>query len=701
MSTSHGRVHTASILFTLTLLLGVSRPLQGQDLSGYDQALAVSSEALSLYRSLGLDAALPPLTGLLAECPAMPDERDCRRVALYSIGYIYNQEAATRPLGREELLNQAAEYLQMVRSENPGFEPAKDALALTYRDMGHHEWQEPIFREMAEDDPTGRFSVFLGDYYRDQESLDAAKESYLIASELAPSDPGPRYRLLALFREGADLDVNDLVQALDEWAPRFPELAADGYRTAMQQLHPRDWRGAADLLPRWLMAKRGLDQVRPRLAEEIPEAWEEPPFTGLRRFLADPLGSGTPDWGGEEYREAVAFAALSLGHLKLAEGSPLEASAIWEMGLSVAPEDSVAWLELVTILAAHFGEFPELDPESARFDDMANALFISKGQAIRAQDFVAMARYHRTLSLLYARRGVWSEDWDPQGAFFQLTNAIEAAQSAQLETGLHQPMPEVHRLLGTRFSDSEDPRRARAAFLSAALAFLEVDHLGRAREMLDSVASLQLESGSSAAFRYEQVERWLSWREQARRVLTEPEEAGCSQELLDEIMGEVADPGPLFSPLTRQRFKALTACASVAPNAGARLYAETLQETMREELGLVEVADLLRFEDARKSVFDAFGQPVEPVIVSPSRDGALGTLPLMQNGEGWYVLDGAPTGMAARMALELQPWDTGVRLRFQGEDVFVVDPGELTLDDVVARLQEIAGIHRVHRAGEG
>lgn len=670
---------------------------QAEARAAYRDALAESERATTLARTATLDQAVALLEGTLAQCPPSDGGVACRRVALYTLGYLHNDAAERRSADRERLLRDASRYFSALLSEDPDYEAARRGLALVYRKLGAHEWQEADLRTLAERDPTGRYHVVLGDYYREQGRAEDAAAAYRRAVELDPAGEAPRRRLVSLYRVER-LDPAGLLDLLAAWEDRFPDLAAEGYHLAMRRAYPGSWRAAADVLPRWLAAVDAADQLSPRLVERVPEDWGAPPFASLRAYMLDPARGGLDPWWSErrERAEAAGAVALSLGQWRWAEGDPAAAEAVWRDGLDLAPPYSPVWVDLTAALARLYSEVPERDPDGARFRSLEKELFTGKGQAIGRRDYEAMFRFHSTLGTIYARRGVWGspEDRgtlgypDVRTAVFQLDRAVMAADALLDETGLYRPVPRIRRALAEALLAAGDAVGARAAFVDAARAALDTDDLAGAADALRSARAG--EPGAPSGARAEEaVGQWLELRRGIEAALGPDGPGACPEELVSRVREQAAAPDE--DAAARQRFKALADCARAG--GGVELAADALQEVLSRRAPLVGVGDWVRFEETRRSVFGGFGQRVEPLTPTRAPAGPAGSVPLTLPGEdaGVYLPAGPDALLAARLVLELRPSRAPLELRVRDGEVRVLELGGRSLE-ALRRMEGVVSV---------
>ena len=462
----------------------------------------------------------------------------------------------------------------------------------------------------------------------------------------------------------------------------------------MREIYPTDPGRAAEALPRWLETQRSLDLLGPGLVEQVPEDWGARPFAGLRAFLLDPVGSEIPAWWleTEPRRESLARLARGLGEWRVADGASLEAIQVWQRGRDIAPPGSPAWIDLTADLARILDQSPELDPDGRQFALLERELFDNKGGAIISRDYAAMRRFHATLGTIYARRGQWGSSGGARGAIFQLSHAIEAAGARERETGIHEPLPELRRLLAEAFRATDQDRRAATAYLQAAQDHLEVGGLDAARELLSN--GTRLGSDSEIAARAGRLTRWLEWREQVNRAVTSRE--GCSAALLDAVVADRREfMGTDDDVATRERFRVLTACGSLGGRAASALHAAALDELLGDPVPLVGIADLTRLEDAVAAVYRAFGQRPPPLDVSASPGAGGAVVPLFLDGRGLFIATGPAPLTAARVVRALRPADNRLRLHIDGRDVRILDPGALGREEVTRRLRAVVGVGTV------
>jgi hypothetical protein len=557
-----------------------------------DRAVVSVRDAFALHSKGQFGTARASLDEALNDCGAGADGRDCRAVVVAGLGSLLQRQAAADQPNAESLIQEAVGYYDRVLAENPSQRDALYGKALAYRGLGPQESQESFFADAAGRD-SSRLAVyysFQGDYYSASRRWPEAAAAYRHALEVDPANDGARSGLVEALGAGGRRGAGELLAQGRAWSVRYPASAARAYGAALVGAFaggaPVD--SIADQAYVGLVAAQSRSGRSPwRLPAGVPADWSPP--QELRAFMANPVPAAVPWWSRTaDRRRVLAQAALSQGRQALSEGDVAKAERIWTGAATAAEPTSSASLDLQRELAVLYFQQPALDPGGRKFAALEHQIFAGKMGALNAGDLEAAQRYHTTLGLIYAERGVWQSTNFARNARQQLTWALAKAEERESRERFYQPLPEL-RLLLARGGGPGGPR----SYVAAANAYLDADELAAAdsafrsagvRSELLALRTRLAEGGASAA-------------------------SACGPAALGQLRA-LTDRG--FA--TRQRFKILADCAglrAVAERRANAMNAFRLVDTSR--ITLVGMADVARLERVVTTILGG----EEPVAHAP------------------------------------------------------------------------------------
>jgi tetratricopeptide (TPR) repeat protein len=515
----------------------------------------------------------------LADCGGDPDGLGCRAVVASGLGSLLQRQAAADRPNAEALTRRAVGYYDRVLRENPNQPDALYGKVLAYRALGPHEEQESFYAEAPGRD-SSRLAVyrsFQGDYYAAIRRWPAAVAAYRRALDADPDDDGARSGLVEALGALGPTAAMDLLHLGREWNLRYPGSAASAYGAALVSAFGSGTRvdSIADPAYLGLVSTQARSGRRPwALPPGVPGEWSPP--RELRAFMDNPT-SAVPWWLSTiERRRVLAQAALAQGRRAVSEGKPEAAERIWQSAATAVEPRSSASLDLQRELAVLYFQRPALDPDGRKFTALEHEIFAGKLGALAAGDLEAAQRYHTTLGLIYAERGVWRSDNYARNAEQQLTWALNKAEEREGKEGFYQPLAELRQLLA-RGLDSMGSRSAAARYYAAtANAYLDAD---------------QLEAAAAAARSAGVSSDVLIVRR--RLALGGPEAAGaCAPESLARL-GTLEDRGFAI----RQRFKVLADCVRSRADVDRRRHAiDAFRLVDTARVTLVGMADVARLE---------------------------------------------------------------------------------------------------------
>jgi tetratricopeptide (TPR) repeat protein len=539
-----------------------------------DRAVVSVRGAFALHAKGQFGTARASLDEALNDCGDGTDGRDCRAVVVAGLGSMLQRQAAADQPNAESLIQEAVGYYDRVLAEDPSQRDALYGKALAYRGLGPRESQESFFADAAGRD-SSRLAVyysFQGDYYAATRRWPAAVAAYRRALDVDPGNDGARGGLVEALGAGGRRGAGELLAQGRAWSVRYPASAARAYGAALVSAFaggaPVD--SLAEQAYVGLVAAQSRSGRSPwRLPAGVPADWSPP--QELRAFMSNPVPAAVPWWSRTaERRRVLAQAALSQGRQALSEGDVAKAERIWAGAATAAEPTSSASLDLQRELAVLYFQQPTLDPDGRKFAALEHQIFAGKMGALNAGDLEAAQRYHTTLGLIYAERGVWQSTNFARNARQQLTWALAKAEERESPERFYQPLPELRLLLARGSAGGA------RAFLAAANAYLDADELAAA----------------DSAFRSAGVQSELL----ALRRRLAGGGAGAARDCGPAALGRLrtlTDRG--FA--TRQRFKILADCAglrAVAERRAHAMHAFRLVDTSR--ITLVGMADVARLE---------------------------------------------------------------------------------------------------------
>ncbi|MEX2280901.1 MAG: hypothetical protein WEE89_00265, partial [Gemmatimonadota bacterium] len=450
--------------------------------------LSTVDRALAEQAAGAFPSAVAMLQNSLLGCGLETDARGCRILVTYSLGYLHQQQGAGRdPMSDSVLLMRAVTFYDQVLSEDANHSGARYAKALAYRELGAHEWQESFFREAPARDPARRatYLALLGDYYMDAKRPDDARRAYLEAIAADPDDEDLRNALVEADRLRGPRGAADLLLVANQWKDVAPVAAARAYAASLVGAFGTGT-AAADVTTADA-ACVGLVLAQQRMgAGPLLQQWTEgassvgrwAPLTELERFSRSAATDVAPWWNrNADRKEALAHAALLYGRDASVQRDLERAERFWRAGLRIAQQRGRTAVGLQRELALLYTREPGFDPGGQKFARLENEMFMDKGEALASGDLEAAQRFHQTLGLVYARRGVWRETIPSRNAIQQLTWALRAADERFRRDSFFQPLPEVHELIAVGLDSLGRRTQAAAEAERAARAYLDVDDL--------------------------------------------------------------------------------------------------------------------------------------------------------------------------------------------------------------------------------
>jgi tetratricopeptide (TPR) repeat protein len=405
--------------------------------------------ALSAAKSGRFAEARQNLETLLAGCGTGADGRDCRVLSAAGLGAVLQRQGSADRRNHDSLYTASVAYYDRILREVPNSPDALYGKALAYRALGPHEWQESFFKQAPSLDSAraSLYFTFQGDYYASAKRLPEAAAAFRQAVRQNGENDGARAGLVdALAALGRQSSL-ELLQSARDWESRYPESASSAYRAVLiNAFAPGSQRDAiAD------SAMLGLVRVqtRNRLAvgavpREVSVTWT--PVREIRSFLDSARATVAPWWGlTDERRTVLAQSALAGGKAAAAAGRFDAAEHLFAEGVRIARRSSSVSLDLQRELALLYFHHSELDASRAKFDALEQNIFEGKMGALASGDLEAAQRYHTTLGLIYAERGVWTSSTFARNAEQQLGWALDKADERQQRQRFYQPLPELRR----------------------------------------------------------------------------------------------------------------------------------------------------------------------------------------------------------------------------------------------------------------
>lgn len=666
------------------------------------ETTGVVTKALDLQRLADFTSARDLLANALARCPIQAEVKACSSRLDYALGYIHQQEAARAPTGREQLLQSAAEYYQSALNATPTNVDAVYNLAIVYRQMGAHEWQQPFFEGAARRDPSraGIYDVLKGDYYRDRGMRQQALAAYEAAVQVRPDDDVARSRLVSATADApSGAALRRLISVYESWEARYPDAALAGYLAVIDASRGSDVALARETLVRWASLMAQQRRVNAGMLGALPRDWQDESVRDLAAYLENPIARpATRNWWlqSQDRRDALARVGLALGDTWIANGNYARTDSCWNAALHLVPRGAPSAIDLTRELSLLYFRVPSLDPDQSRFRSLEKELFSEKGAAIMRGDLPTTQRFHTVLGLIYASYGTWG-GFGARNATYQLERALQtAAQRDRLERS-YQPLGGMHDLLGQAYAETGRRPAAAAAYLTAARAHLDSDQLGAAER-----ASARAQEAGASEESVTAVRRVLDIR---RRIAgAEPGSSGLREVCGTSSLAAQPDARDEAVFLARQSFKVWSDCALAGASQAPRRAADAVQLVAGRGMPLANLGDLRRLEGVRAAVLAGVGLAADALPVDPTTEPLSGDVEvgLMLPGEDHAVrvrLDARSVLVSAIVAglpttMELP------RLKVEGGEVTLVDvPEGVDRSALVRALRAVPGVTAVKDPG--
>lgn len=598
----------------------------------YAEAQEISDQVLVLQGAGDWQGSVALLRSSLTRCAAGEAGRSCRALLNYSLGFsLERQSVAT---GDELALQDATAAYNRVLVDRPGHPPTLRNLAAVHVRAGNPEsavraLQTVVFsadRITPLSTATSDDAVWLGELLAEQGNTTGALSAYRAAAAIDPRAGTPRRRIVGVYRtlEPASRSAVRLLEELTEWGADSPEEARRGYMWVIEvarAAQPPDPTTAKQALVSLVELLVDQDRLTRKSLSDLPRDWE--PVADLVRYLESGSWGEGGFWLAEERsQELLARVALTLGRRWQAAARTREerafaaqrTEACWSSATASAPEYDMGsgWMDLFTDLAALYTDRgAELDPRGWKFRELESQLFGGKGQAYRTNDREAIQRFHTILGLIYAHRGTWESDRPYRNATFQLRSAIDTAEEREMREGhSHQPLAKLKAMLADGYRGQGKHEKGYKTYLAAARAYLDVDDLESAAEMLEAGRGV-----SQPAWRQAEQEAGLTALVRLRHSVVEAADATCPQ--AQEGWEERRTSGLDTSFVSRQHFKVLADCSpapGTVPAFSTRVARSALKVALEDEITLVGTADLLRLKKIESSLASSWTLTSDPIV---------------------------------------------------------------------------------------
>jgi len=630
------------------------------------------------------------LESVLSSCPTGTSGRECRVLAASGLGAVLQRQGSSQRASRDSLYTASVGYYDRVLREVPNDPDAMYGKALAYRALGPRDSMESFFKQAPSKD-TARaalYFTFQGDYFAAKGRWPQAIAAYREAVRQDGENDGARSGLVdALTAQGSR---TDLLQFGSGWEARYPVSASNAYRAILiLSFAPGAQRDAvAD------SAIVGLVRVqtRNRLAVgDVPRAVSQQwaPVHEMHAFLDKAAADSAPWWRlGSARSTVLAQAALAGGKAAASQAHYDVAERLFVEGVRIARRSSAVSLDLERELALLYFQHATLDPDHRKFDALEQDIFEGKMGALASGDLEAAQRYHTTLGIIYAARGVWTSALPARNAEQQFEWALGKADERQQRQRFYQALPELRQLLAHHLDSTGHRGQAALRYAEAARAYLDIDDLASADVAARNAVRLGDQTSVAGA------QRVLALRTDVARGGDVARRA-CTPERIATLArsGDAAF-------VARQSFKVLADCASVETEAMARTHA-TAAFRLVDSAGITLVggSDVSRFEHSMRTMLQPFGITPESSHLDPAPAPDGPTIQVSIAGETvpyWYTAS-MDDLVAARVAAAFGATARPVAISVAG-GVLTIPKGAAMSAGMITRLRGVAGVRAVRVA---
>jgi hypothetical protein len=627
------------------------------------------------------------LETILSGCPTGTTGRDCRVLAASGLGAVLQRQGSSERANRDSLYTASAGYYDRVLREVPNDPDAMYGKALAYRALGPRDSMESFFAQAPSLD-TARAALYLtfqGDYFAAKRRWPQAIAAYREAVRQDGENDGARSGLVDALT--AQASRTDLLQFASGWEARYPASASNAYRAVLiLSFAPGAQR---DAIADSAMVGLVRVQTRNRLAVgDVPRAVSQQwtPVHEIHAFLDKAAADSARWWRLGPTRETVlAQAALAGGKAAASRAQYDAAERLFVEGERIARRSSAVSLDLQRELALLYFQHATLDPDHRKFDALEQDIFEGKMGALANGDLEAAQRYHTTLGLIYAARGVWTSANLARNAEQQFEWALGKADERQQRQRFYQALPEMRQLLARHLDSTGHRGQAAQRYAEAARAYLDIDDLTSADAAAKNAA--RLGDPTSVAG----VQRVLALRSDltqggdvARRDCTPARIATLARS------GDAAF-------IARQLFKVLADCAASEMDTMARRHA-TGAFRLVDSAGITLVGgnDVARFERVMRTMLQPFGVTPESSHLdpAPAPDGPAIQVSIAGETVPYWYTASMDDVIAARVAAALGVTARPVSISVVAGVLTIPKDAAITADQL-ARLKAVAGVRGV------
>lgn len=516
-------------IIILILIFSFWPALYAQRQTGDEFAAKIAKNAYDLTINGDFDESLALLNTGLNRCDGFENAKSCRSIIYFNTAYLYERRFQTDM--DTAWLDRAQAYYDRILTDFPSDKRALERNAELLIARNDFDQANGAIMRLMELYPNERYRYLL----MNSKALAMKGETYSSlqeiqkALEINPFEEAGWRALVNLYAHENRYQtiVNVREYAYDCSGYGYQALALEVLQNFM--INNRNEEDAQIALMHWANLLTEHNLFTPNRLDFIPSPLQWPSEANIQLqllfhfdTLSDPAGvvDELSFWNSglridDDYLSVRPFEVLakimrSFGDKYRTKNDAARAKLFYNLALDIVnshhPDDfeiPIVYFETAGVLAEIYFHHPELDPGEAEYTKLTRELFVGKNNAYGSHSFDVIKKYHITLGIIYARKGIWNTP-GADNARFQLERAIRFKSE-------YEYLPYIHSLLAKGFmNDPDQKERAFRAALDAAKEYLMVDDLESAETHLDLAQTL---NGSASR---DQLAQALAYRELAK-----------------------------------------------------------------------------------------------------------------------------------------------------------------------------------------
>jgi tetratricopeptide (TPR) repeat protein len=494
------------VLLLLPILAIQAQHLQG----GTEMASEIVRAAYEMTLQGDFEQSLELLSGSLDRCGIYADSATCRAIVYFNVGFLHEQrfQSDSNPAWLDAALENYDGILTYFPRDKKALEKIAEILLLKNEPIQALRTIERLLEIYPNEQYRYRLMASQGQALSG--NTNASMFEVQKAIDINPfKEEGWRHLIDIYSKDGRYQTLNDVVDyAYTCSGYGYPTLALEVLQNHITRYYHQP--DAEIALVHWANLLLDNNIFTANRLNFLPtvEQWPSQALIQLRDLFHIDTITDLSEWnaarasfwnstreintGNSRFRiyEVLAKTMKNFGDINRIKNNVARAGEFYVMGIGIInnhfsnDDIPVAYFETAGALADLLYFNPHLDPDNSIFKKLTLELFTGKNSAYSMENINMIKRYHITLGMIYAQKGIWRSN-GADNALFQLEHALELK-------GEDEFLPYVYSLLADSYINHLGQKsKGVSMLLKSVEGYLMVDDTKRAAEKLQLLEGMR------------------------------------------------------------------------------------------------------------------------------------------------------------------------------------------------------------------